>query len=264
MVKKVLVKLLKKRNYDFLYNILKPYPREVINRPVEYKNYRKLSKIIDELKIYDYKKIVVVASGPTSNNLVIEKNVLYFTTNSAIKLVENSNFIYVVNDNYYLVKYLKSFKQTDSWKGTIFWYASTKTKLEEYGVKLLNKYIRNKSRSQKEYLITNLKDEFSLYDVYDELLHHVKINLGINFYGINSGFVTLFLAYVISSKCDKNLENYGLDMGENGGGYFNKKMEVGKSIKGENNKIIVGYFLDMLYSEKKEKVKNFSYFKTKL
>lgn len=260
----MLAKFFKKRNYRFLLNILKPYPRDVVNSSKNYADYKKLSQIIDDLKVMDYNKIVVVASGPSSANLRIESNALYFATNESIKLVRHSDFIYVLNDNYYLVEYLKSFKQTENWRGTIFWYASTKTKLQEYGVKLLKKYIKKKSRSKKEYLITNLQDEFSLHEIYAELLFKVKNNLDIKYYGVNSGFVTLFLAYVISAECDKDLEIYGLDMGENGEGYFNRKTEVGKSIKGDNNKQKVGVFLDELYLKQKGKVKNYSYFKTKL
>ncbi len=256
--------LLKKRNYEYLYNIIKPYPKGVTNTPKDYSQFSKLSEIISYLEVESYNKIVVVASGPSSKELTLENNALYFTTNKAITLVKDYNHAYIVNDSYYMSTYLKRYKPSTKWKGTFFWYTTSPAVRENSTIKMLYKYLENKSRTRREFLITNVDDGQALHTIHEELITFVKDKLGISYFGVNSGFVTLVLAYIIAHYSNKKLEIYGLDMGENGEGYFDKKVAVGKSIKGENTKQIVGEFLDKIYEQKGEEIINNSYFKTKL
>lgn len=256
--------LLKKRNYEYLYNIIKPYPKGVKNTPKDYSEFSKLSDIIAYLDVSSYDKIVVVASGPSSKTLTLEDKALYFTTNKAIALVKDYNHAYIVNDSYYMSTYLKRYKPTETWKGTFFWYTTTPAMRENTVIKMLYKYLGNKSRARREFLITNVDEGKALPTIHEELITFVKDKLGINYFGVNSGFVTLVLAYIIADLTNKNIEIYGLDMGEKGEGYFDKKVTVGKSIKGESTKKIVGEFLDKVYEQKGEKIINNSYFKTKL
>ncbi|WP_158837989.1 hypothetical protein [Polaribacter sp. L3A8] len=254
--------LLNKRNYEFYYNIIKLYSMSVRRVPKNYDNYTELSNIIKYFDVDKYDKIAVVASGPSSKNIVLNNDTLYFTTNAAISLVNKKDYVYVVNDSYYLIKYLKSFKESENWKGSVFLYATNEGREKEYGVKLLYKYLKSKSRTKREFLITNNETKPALNSVYEEFIMYIKNKLEIDFFGVNSGFIALALAYVLSDMCDKKLEIYGLDLGENGEGYFNKKITVGKSIKGNFTKNKVGDFLDKIYSIN-NKVSNKSYFKTK-
>ena len=93
--------LLNKRNYEFYYNIIKLYSMSVRRVPKNYDNYTELSNIIKYFDVDKYDKIAVVASGPSSKNIVLNNDTLYFTTNAAISLVNKKDYVYVVNDSYY-------------------------------------------------------------------------------------------------------------------------------------------------------------------
>lgn len=248
-----------KRNYEYFYYLIKPFPKGVKNHCNSYDRFINLSSIIDYINVKDYKKIVVVASGPSAKKLKLEDDTLYFTTNNAIKLVKSVPYIYVVNDSYYLMKYLKTFKSSIEWQATFFWYVSTTSRIREYAIKCLSNYLKTKSRNKKEFLITNVDESFCLKSVHNEVVGYLKSNLNINYYGVNSGFVTLVLAYVISDISNKEIEIYGLDMGEKGGGYFDKQVQVGKSINGDKSKEIVREFLLKIY-QSNDRITNYSNF----
>lgn len=238
------------RNYKYLYYIVKPFPKEVKRKRNDYSSFNNLNAIIDYIAVNNFTKIVVVASGPSSKKLKLEKDALYFTTNGALKLVETVPHIYVLNDSYYLVKYLKSFKSSIEWRSTIFWYTSTANKAKEYGISMLMKYLKTRSRGKKEFLITNIEEPYALNTIHEELVQFIKLNLNIDFYGVNSGFVTFAFAYVIAVISNKELQIYGLDMGEKGGGYFDRQILVGQSINGDENKKKVKEFLLKVYQSK--------------
>lgn len=252
-----------KRNYVLLYNIIKRYPANVKSQVKKYDDYIELSKIIKYFEINKYDKIVVVASGPSSRNIVFDEKALYFTTNAALELVDERDYVYILNDSYYLIKYLKTFKGSNGWKGTIFLYSATKNKEKEYGIKFLYKYFKNKSRSKREFLITNSKIAPSLNSIHEEFIKYIKDKLDIDFYGVNSGFATMAFAFVLSDICNKKIEIYGLDLGEKEEGYFNKKVEVGKSIKGDYAKKNISNFLNKIYMLDNN-IKNYSFYKTRI
>lgn len=249
------------RNYKYFYYLIKPFPEEVKKDFNSYSEFVNISALVDYINVKNYKKIVVVASGPSAKNVTLEKDALYFTTNNALKLVESVPHVYVLNDSYYILKYLKSISNSEEWKTTIFWYVSTTSKIKESAVKILENYFETRSRDKKEFLITNIDKPFMLKNIHVELVEFLKLNLDINYYGVNSGFVTLVLAYVISVISDIEIEIYGLDMGEKEEGYFDKKIELGKSIKGEKNREIVRSFLLKAY-QSKAKIINHSNFMT--
>lgn len=256
-----IISLFSTRNYTYLYYLFKRSPKEVKKDCNTYDEFTNLSSIIDYLTVKDYKKIVVVASGPSAKNVTLEKDTLYFTTNSALELVKSVPHVYVLNDSYYILKYLKSITNSKEWKTTIFWYVSTTSKRNERAVKILERYFETKSRDKKEFLITNIDKSFMLKNVHVELVEFLKQNLDINYYGVNSGFVTLVLAYVISVISNLEIEIYGLDMGEKEEGYFDRKKKLGKSVKGEKNREVVKSFLLKAY-QSKTKIINHSNFMT--
>jgi hypothetical protein len=252
-----------KRNYKFLFFRLKPYPKTVRNIPEDYSDFQNLESIIDYFDFKQYSKIVVVASGPSSNKIKWDKDAIYIGTNNSIEIIKNSNFIYFVSDHFYLTKYLKSFKDDFNWKGTIFWYYVNDKIKKSKTYKLLNTYLQTKSRKKKEFLICNDVNKDSK-SIMNEVSDFLKMEFDFDFYGINSGFVATVMAFVFAYKTNKNLEIYGLDMGENGQGYFdNKNVEVGISIKGDYSKGIVSDFYKKVHFQSKIEVANHSYFKPK-
>ncbi|MGB8704596.1 MAG: hypothetical protein WCD31_06180, partial [Gillisia sp.] len=90
--------------------------------------YNSLAQIVAGLEVTKYDELVVVACGPTSNNIKLSQNSLYLATNRSIQLVDSYPFLYMVSDPFCLVDYLKNFKCPSNWKGTFFWYHSTAKK----------------------------------------------------------------------------------------------------------------------------------------
>lgn len=256
-----LFSLFRKRNYIYFYHIVKPYTSSVIKRKSEYDNYDSLTSICDYFQIAQYKKITVVASGPSATKLNLDDDTLYFCCNDSINIVDSKPHVYVVHDNFYLVKYLKSFKGTEKWKGTIFWIFNNNSQTNYISFKKVYNYITSKSRSKREFLITNFNFCKSSESLNSELFLTLQKEFDFTYKSINSGFNTLLIASVLAFKANKSLEVYGFDMGEGGDQYYNKSAFIGKSIKGEENKKIVSEFLRNLYL-KKMKINNESNFMT--
>ncbi|CAD0008461.1 hypothetical protein [Flavobacterium salmonis] len=242
--------LFKKRNYIYFYHRLKPYSRSVRKGMLDYSDYESLNNLSDYFRISDFKKIVVVASGPSAKKIVLEKDALYFCCNDSINIVKTMPHIYVVHDPFYLIKYLKSFVPTDKWMGTTFWIMDNKSKINSNSFEKVLYYILRKHRNKREFLITNYKYNKSSEFLYKELIESLKEDFGFTYQSINSGFNTLMLGAILALKKNKPLEVYGLDMGIGGNQYYNKSASIGKSISGDNNKEIVKDFLNQLYKQK--------------
>lgn len=247
-----------KANYKTIYYLLKPYPKGVKNGGVDYKGIESLKDIVAYLNIDAFEKLVIVASGPSSRNIEFSDKALYFATNDAMKLVKDHNFVYLVNESFYRLRYLKTFVGKENWKGTFFWFASTRDNLKASGTQLLLKYIKLKHRTKKEFLITNTED-CPLLPVHKEITEFLKTELDIKYYGVNSGYVMLVLVYCMAYISNKPVEIFGLDLGEKEEGYFDKKVEIGKSVKGDKAKEVVGTFLTKVY-KREVPVINHSYF----
>ena len=256
--------ILNKRNYSYLYHYLKPYPRSVTDRKDRYKTISSISNLIEQLSLRNYKKIIVVASGPSSKKLKKEADAIYFSTNNAIHLVKDFPFIYMVNDSYYLIKYLKGFDVNSNLKGSLFWYYITNPIKASRSYQLLTYYLSNKKRPQPEVLMCNDTIDVASSNLHKEITTFLKKELKFDFYGVNSGFVTVVLGFVLAYHSGLELNIYGLDMGENGEGYYNKKhVSVGTSIKGDFSKTTVSDFFNLVYNQTKVNIHNYSYFKTK-
>lgn len=245
-----LLSLLKKRNYIYFYHKLKPYSKSVKKGMLDYEDYDSLDNLIDYFRIADFKKIVVVASGPSAKKIVLEKDAIYFCCNDSINIVKSMSHVYVVHDPFYLTIYLKSFMPSEKWLGTAFWIMDNNSKINSNSLEKVLQYILKKHRNKREFLITNYKYNKSSGVLYNELIERLKEDFDFTYQSINSGFNTLMLAAVLASKKDKPLEIYGLDMGIGGDQYYNKKAIIGKSISGDHNKEIVKDFLNQLYKQK--------------
>ncbi len=248
------------RNYKYLYYLAKPYDKGVVASPLKYENFDSLDAISNYFKIKDFSKIIVVASGPSSKNVVLEDEAIYFCCNDSINIVCSKPFVYIVHDEFYLVKYLKSFsKYYHNWKGTIFWLVNNGSASNKKSFERVRTFLGKRSRNRREFLITDYEYSTGSQKVFNEISQILNENFKFEFKSINSGFNILVFASVLSFLNDLPLEVYGLDMGEGGEGYFNKDAKLGKSIKGENNKNIVRDFLSKVYGTKL-KIKNFSNF----
>lgn len=244
-----LFSLLKKRNYIFLYHTLKPYINSVKKEKKDYYSYSSLVSLSNYLELDKYKKIAVVASGPSAANLILEDDTLYFCCNDSINIVKSKPHIYIVHDKFYLIKYLKSFSPTYNWAGTLFWIYDNKSKTNYKSFEKVLKYITTRSREKREFLITNFNYIKSSEALNLDLIMTLENDFDFSYKSINSGFNTLLLASVFALKNDKALEIYGLDMGIGGEKYYNKNAVIGKSIKGDNNRDIVASFLSNLYKK---------------
>lgn len=248
-----------KRNYYYFFQLIKPYNNSVKNKPTDISKIDDLVSLSNYFAISEYKKLVVVASGPTSKQLKLEDDVLYLCTNNSIELVKQKSFIYIVHDPYYLTIYLKSFSEYKYWKGTVFWIINNKSKINTISFQKVIKYLSKKSRTKKEILITDFDYNQQSKNLDKSLKNYLEKNFDFNYISINSGFNCVLIGSVLANLNQMPLEIFGLDMGEGGDAYFNKKAIIGKSIKGENNKEIVKKFLLKAY-QSNIKITNYSNF----
>lgn len=248
------------RNYKYLYYLVKPYEKGVVPSPLNYEDFDSLDAITSYFKLREFSKIIVVASGPSSKNVTLEDRAIYFCCNDSINIVSSKPFLYMVHDEFYVVKYLKSFSRYyHNWKGTIFWLVNNGSTSNTKSFERIKRFLGKRSRNRREFLITDYEYSPSSLKIFNEISEVLRENFNFEFQSINSGFNSLIFACVLSFFNDLPVEVYGLDMGEGGESYFNKDAKLGKSIKGENNKKIVGDFLSKLYATEL-KIKNFSNF----
>ena len=250
--------LFRLRNYQHFFHRIKPFPASVRKEALDYSEFKDLNDLIDYLEIKKYRKIVVVASGPSAAKLPKEQGNIYFSCNDSLQLVQDLNHVYMLYDMFYLIRYLKTFKGGNGWKGSIFWYNfNNPHSLKIY--KITRKYLSRYSRRKREFLVTNRSAE-DLQPLYEEVETLLQEVFNYRHYRVNSGFNTLVFAALLAYLADKPLEVYGLDMGVGGDAYFDKKSPLGRSVKSEKNRELVAVFLDKLYSSKVD-TKNFSNFK---
>lgn len=250
--------LFRLRNYQHFFHRIKPFPAKVRKKPLDYSSCKDLNDLIEYLGIKNYNKLVVVASGPSATKIKDEQGSLFFSCNDALRLVQEFDHVYMLYDMFYLTRYLKTFKGGGGWKGSIFWYNYNNPHSHKI-YKFTRNYLMHYSRRRREFLITN-KNEEDLEAMYYEVETLLQEAFDYSHYRVNSGFNTLVFAALLAYLVDKPLEVYGLDMGIGGDEYFNKRSPLGRSVKSEKNRELVGVFLSKLYKSKVE-IKNFSNFK---
>ncbi len=250
--------LFNKRNYIHFYHLIKPFPEHVNSTELDNSNFNNLNSLIEYFDVEKYEKIVVVASGPSAQKLVPDKSCLYFCCNDAIKLVNETDFIYMLQDPFYLMRYLKTFKGKQNWKGTVFWFFYSGSSKNMYDS--IVDYLMRKSRKRREFLITNNGNKPSAKQIYEEINSVLKDVFKYEHYGVNSGFNTLVFAAVIAYIAGKPLEIFGLDAGVGGEKYFNKNSSLGLNIKKDQTKLKIGEFLQAI--QRSDLIfYNYSYFK---
>lgn len=239
--------IFKKRNYNYIFQLIKPFNSTVSNIATDISQINDLETLSTYFDVAHFEKIVVVASGPSSNKMKLENNALYICTNNSLQLVKKQSFIYIVHDPYYLIRYIKSFYIYPFWKGTIFWIINNNSKINNISYKKAFHYVIKKSRLKKEILITDFEYHANSKNLNILLQHYLESKFNFQYKSINSGFNCVLIGCVLSHFNKIPIEIFGFDMGVGGNMYFNKKATIGKSINGENNKMIVKDFFQKAY-----------------
>ncbi len=207
-------------------------------------------------KFSEVNKIVVLCNGPSANLFNPSKDCLYLVTNSGRKLVENYNFLYYVNDPYYVQLLLANEICLDVEQEIIFYYSDTQ--LHKQNLNYLINHLR----------IVDYKNLFFISQLVDNKASHSNFKKFINFYeerGLpvkvqNSGMFLMLFGYYLAFSLDKPLEIYGLDMGHGGSVHFDGKGIIGGSVIEGRVKKNVKRYLDFIYKEYGGRVVNHSFF----
>lgn len=250
------MQLLKKRFLVKVYSLI------IYIKKIKKSNSMQSVFLIDDV-LLDYKekkKIVVLCNGPSANKVEVCANNLYLVTNSGYSMVNKAEFLYYVNDGYFIKKLfaVHSFFLKKNQK-IIFYYEETEG--HNKGFQFLSK-CKKLLNNKKIFFLTKLDaTETSLanfngfHDFYKKRGLPVKIQ--------NSGMFLLLFGYMLSVKMNLPLEIYGLDLGIGGEVHFDKKGVVGKSVISKRVKENIEMYLNYMYSEKDD-IFNYSYFKGKI
>lgn len=208
---------------------------------------------LDEIfkKYSDIEKIVIVCSGPSANKLTLSKKNLYLITNSAYTLVRGHNFLYCLNDRFFIKKILSDSSFLKNNQELVFF--ANNTNYDTVGQKYLIKNISLLNNKKKYFISSTIGN--NNYKLFSDF--YMKRNLPIKIQ--NSGVFMLLFGYFLSNEIKVPLEIYGLDCGIGGDIHFDKKGIVGTSVIKERVKHNVKMYLSYMYKEKLE-ISNFSHF----
>jgi hypothetical protein len=207
------------------------------------KNQKFVTLSVLKLKYAKKKRIVVLASGPSANKVPLDSTTLYLVTNSGYKLIKGFDFLYFVNDGFYIKKllafgnfYLKENQEL------VFFYQDSD--LHKKGLNFLEKYI-GLLKNKRIYLISeialqsNAKANWKQFsDFYIEKKLPIKIQ--------NSGVFLLLMGYFLAKEMNLPIEIYGLDLGVGGAKHFDNKGVTGKSVTNDRVKKNVKMYLDFM------------------
>lgn len=242
------MELLKKRILAKLYHF-KIYFKSIFAVNIEPIKSLDIETLVDK---YSHKeKIVVMCSGPSTNQLSTSSSNLYLTTNSAYSLVKNEDCIYYVNDGFFIKKILSQGHFLKSNQELVFFYYEGAANLKD-----------QKFLVQKISLLKNKHKYFISREI-----NSANYNYFINFYKDknlpikiqNSGVFLLLFGYLLAEKMNVPLEIYGLDLGIGGAIHYDSKGIVGKSVLKDGVKENVKMYLSYMY-QRKRGIKNYSNF----
>lgn len=218
-------------------------------------NYTSLDLIKDEYK--KKQKIIVLANGPSALNVKKDEKYLYIVTNSGYRILRNQDFLYFINDGFYIKKVLAIgglfLKKNQK---IIFFYQQTKLHFE--GFVFLKKYLKL-LYPFKKFMISEIDNDLNSINNWDQFFNFYKErNLPIKIQ--NSGVFILLFGYYLSCELKIPIEIYGLDLGEGGLKHYDNKGIIGKSVTNDRVKKNVSIYLNYMENES-NMFTNFSYFK---
>lgn len=205
-------------------------------------------------KYNNKKKIVIIASGPSASKVRLNKEHLYLVTNTGNRMVNGYDFLYYLNDHFYINRALaNSFLKPG--QEVLLFYADTE--LHKIGLTYLLKFLPL-WKDKKLYFFTrginsaNADDNFLGFEsFYNERNLSLRIQ--------NSGVFLLLFGYYLAHRLSLPLDIYGLDLGVGGNVHFDRKAVVGKSVTGDRVKVNVRIYLDHMYGNYSA-IRNYSNF----
>lgn len=248
------MQLVLKRVEAKIYSLLIAF-KNILGRKAETTPYFTLHNL--KIKYSEKKKIVVLASGPSANEVELDEDTLYIVTNSGYRLVKDFDYLYFINDGFYVKKVLAIgnyfLKDTQE---IIFFYQNSE--LHKKGFCFLKKHLTKISKKNK-YMISELDSQSASLENWNHFSGFYKQrNLPIKIQ--NSGVFLLLLGYFLAIEMKLPIEVYGLDLGVGGVKHFDNKGVAGKSVTNDRVRSNVKMYLDFMIQEHTEFV-NFSYFK---
>lgn len=247
------MKLLHQRIYSKIYYITILFKKVLTSKDSEFST-GSIDYIIDKYSSKD--KIIIVCNGPSALALKEKSNKnLYLVTNNGKKLVEHQDFLYYVNDGFFIRKILSRRKFLKFNQEILFYY--TNSKLHKRGFEYLMKNICLLKDKKKIFISRELNDANSIlnFDTFEKFYSDRNLPIKIQ----NSGVFLLLFGYFLSTKMNLPLEIYGLDLGEGGKRHYDNKGVVGKSVTEDRVKKNVKMYLDYMYKESLL-IKNYSNF----
>ena len=218
---------------------------------------KSLTSLLKELT--EYQKIIIVASGPSSEKLKVNKNDLYIVTNSAYKLVKDASFIYMVSDNHFVTKYLSKGLRSQGLKGVLFRFST-----KEFGhykiYQRVENYLKISKKKIFEILLSDFHSKYSDDTGFNTLESWTQSHFNIPFKQQNSGMLILLTGYFIAHSLKKDMEIYGIDAGVGGLKHFDNKGVIGDSVFKDRVKVNIKNYLDKMYAQNEIIVKNYSNF----
>lgn len=247
------MKLLNKRIYSKIY-----YIKILFKKVLIFKNNKFSTVSIDYLidKYSAKEKIIIICNGPSVLALKEKSNkVLYLVTNTGKELVEHQDFLYYVNDGFFIRKILSSHKFLKFNQEILFYYNNSD--LHKRGFEYLMKNVCLLKNKIIIFISRELNDDNSIsnFDTFEKFYSDRNLPIKIQ----NSGVFLLLFGYFLSTKMNLPMEIYGLDLGEGGKRHYNNKGVVGKSVTDDRVKRNVKMYLNYMYKESLL-VKNYSNF----
>lgn len=250
--------IFKKRIYEYLY--YKYYPFYTSSQKDSQTNSPQISlaETVKKAIPEGTKSLVLVAAGPSSKNLPLRDDELYFCTNNSIKLVHKKNFVYYIQDYFFTLRYIKMFFNEPNWRGTFCIVNDNGYKVNTDVFRTLTKYLGKHKRNRGEYLLSDIYNQSPHVELFKELNTFLKAEFDCEFVSLNSGYSMLMLVSYFSKISGLPIKIYGLDLGEGGSVYFDgSKIDMHCSYA-DRNKEPVYKLLVQLYEN--YSVQNFSNF----
>ncbi|WP_310992272.1 hypothetical protein [Aequorivita marina] len=247
------MKLLQKRIYSKIY-----YITILFKKAFTFKDNEFSTGSIDYLiKKYSAKeKIIIVCNGPSVLTLKEKSNKnLYLVTNKGKELVEHQDFLYYVNDGFFIRKILSRSKFLKFNQEVLFYYNNSEP--HKRGFEYLMKNICLLKNKNKVFISRELNDANSIsnFDTFEKFYFDRNLPIKIQ----NSGVFILLFGYFLATRMNLPIEIYGLDLGEGGKRHYDNKGVVGKSVIEDRVKRNVKMYLDYMYKESLS-IKNYSNF----